>query len=164
MGALHFGVQSLTPATFGPIRRGTRLSHIERALRVFEGTGPIELSLILGLPGETFESFRAVYDELLRFDELRLVVNRLLVLPGTQLHLHRRALGIEIEEDRYYRVRSTPSMSERDLLRAQDYVIERACALPDLVQGGEARVRWVNFDAQRSFAAPAQYGARHSFA
>jgi hypothetical protein len=118
----------------------------------------------LGLPGETFESFRAVYDELSRYPELRLVVNRLLVLPGTQLHLQRRALGIEIEEDRYYRVRSTPSMSARDLLRAQDYVVERACALPDLVQGGEARVRWVNFDAQRSFAAPAQYGAGHSFA
>ena len=159
VGALHFGVQSLTPATFGAIRRGTRLSHVERALSVFEGVGPLELSLILGLPGETFDSFRQVFDELVRFSELRLVVNRLLVLPGTQLHLHRRALGLEIEEERYYRIRSTPSMSARDLRRAQDYVIDRACALPDLVKGGEARVRWVNFDAQRSFAAPAEYGA-----
>ena len=44
VGALHFGVQSLTPSTFRPIHRGSRVEHVERALRVFRGTGPLELA------------------------------------------------------------------------------------------------------------------------
>lgn len=158
VGALHFGVQSLTPATFATMRRGTRTEHVERARRVFDGVGPIELSLILGLPGETYESFRASYEELLAVRGVHLVVNRLLVLPGTAYHLHRHALGLGFDPHRYFRVTHTPTMSADDLRRAQDTVIERALSLPDLLQGGEPRVRWVNFDVQQSFAAPPEYG------
>ncbi|MEZ4220096.1 MAG: radical SAM protein [Polyangiaceae bacterium] len=156
VGALHFGVQSLTPATFAPIKRGTNLSHVHRALQVFEGL-PVELSLILGLPGETLDSFKASFDQLLALPSPRIVVNRLLVLPGTELHARRVALGLGVREDRYFRLEHSREMSAAELLRAQDYVIERALALPDLMHEGEARVRWVGFDVQQSFAAPPEY-------
>lgn len=160
VGALHFGVQSLSPDTFAPMKRGTRLQHIERALKTFSGAGPLELSMILGLPGETLESFRNSFDRVLSFDAARVVVNRLLVLPGTQLHLHRAVHGLGVDAQRYYRVTHTSSMSAADLRRAQDYVIERTLALPSLDDAGEARVRWVGFDVQQSFAAPPEYAGR----
>ncbi|MCC6217611.1 MAG: cobalamin-dependent protein [Polyangiaceae bacterium] len=160
VAALHLGVQSLTRETFRPMRRGSRVELVERALGTFRGVGPLEMSLILGLPGETYESFVRTFEALLTYSEARLVVNRLLVLPGTPYHLQRGALGIELDEERYFRVRSTPSMSSQDLRRAQDYVVERAVGLPDLFEGDEARVRWVNFDAQARFGDPPEYQGR----
>ncbi len=160
VGALHFGVQSLTPETFAPIKRGTRMAHLARAVEVFEGVGPLELSLILGLPGETLQSFKQTFDRTLELGSARVVVNRLLVLPGTELHLRRRLHRLGVDDERYYRVTQTPTMSTEDLRRAQDYVIERALALPDPVQDGDARVRWVGFDVQQSFSAPPEYAGR----
>lgn len=155
---LHLGVQSLTRETFRSMRRGSTVSHVERAVTTLEGAGPLELSLILGLPGESYASFVGSFERLLEMGPARLVVNRLLVLPGTPYHLHRRVLGLEFDRDRYYRVVSTPDLSREDLRRCQDYVIERTLRLPDLFASGEARVRWLNFDVQRRFGDPPEYG------
>lgn len=157
--ALHLGVQSLSRATFQPMRRGSRSDYVERALSTFRGLGPLELSVILGLPGETYASFTAMFEQLLAYSEARLVVNRLLVLPGTLYHLRRHELGVELDPERYFRVLSTPAMSRDDLARAQAYVIERALSLPDLFTSREARVRWVNFDVQARFGDSPEYGA-----
>ncbi|MBK7585582.1 MAG: radical SAM protein [Myxococcales bacterium] len=154
---IHLGVQSLSRDTFRSMRRGSRASFVERALATFRGVGPLELSVILGLPGETYGSFVDTFEQLLAHSEARLVVNRLLVLPGTAYHLRRRELGLELDPTKYFRVLSTPTLSREDLRRAQDYVIERTLGLSDLFHQGEARVRWVNFDAQARFGDPPEY-------
>jgi radical SAM superfamily enzyme YgiQ (UPF0313 family) len=163
VGSLYVGVQSLTPATFRAMRRGTTLEHLQRAIDVFSPAETVELSVLLGLPGETLQSFKTCFDRLLQYP-VRLVINRLLVLPGTQLHLHRRAWGIEYDRDLYYRIVRSDTMSADDLRRAQDHVVERAQGLPDLLLDGEARVRWVNFDVQRCFSAPSEFGRPDLFA
>lgn len=145
---LCFGVQSFSPATWKPIKRRTTLDHLDRSMAVFEGVGTLQVSLLLGLPGETLEGFKQSFDEC--FDRgWNVCVNRLLVLPGTQLHRDHEQFGLRFEEDVYYRVTESNTMSNDDLRRAQEFVVESRARLPtDEGKGRHPRITWTNFDQQ----------------
>lgn len=154
---LCFGVQSTTPETWGPIRRKTTLDHLRRALDVFGGVGPLQASLLLGTPGETLESFKKTFREVAAMGWI-ICVNRLLVLPGTQIHRDSERLGLRFDEDRYYRITETPTMSPDDMARAQDFIHEAAVALPDQeVNRRYPRVMYTNFDRQETMFSPTAF-------
>jgi anaerobic magnesium-protoporphyrin IX monomethyl ester cyclase len=152
---LCFGVQSTTAETWGPIKRKTTLDHMRRAMQVFEGVGPIQASLLLGLPGETYASFRKTFEELRALGYV-ICVNRLLLLPGTQLHRDHERFGLECDPDLYYRVTKTPTMDEDDLRRAMDFVMECAWSAPRSA-GRYPPVMWTNFYLQETMFAPIQF-------
>lgn len=152
---LCFGVQSTTAETWGPIKRKTTLDHMRRSMSVFEGVGPMQASLLLGLPGETLDSFKKTFSDLRSMGWI-VCVNRLLVLPGTQLHRDHESFGLEFDEDLYYRVTRTPQMSPDDLKKAQDFVMEQAWAEAGKQEGRYPPIMWTNFYVQQTMFAPIQ--------
>ena len=154
VGKLLFGLQSTTPETFAPMRRSGSIEHLARAIAILRDVGPIYVSVLLGLPGETLASFRRVIDEVSAIEGAHVSVHRLLVLPGTQLHTRHEELGLRFDEQRFYRLMESREMSSQDMLRAQDYVIERAIA-KGRAPGRGPWIDWTNFDVQaRAFDAP----------
>lgn len=152
VGRLCFGVQSFTPSTWKPILRRTTLDHLDRSMSVFGGTGTLQVSLLLGLPGETLEGFKQTFDDCFARG-WNICVNRLLVLPGTQLHRDHERFGLRFREDLYYRVTESNTMNNDDLRRAQDFVIERSAALSAAAAGGRSPITWTNFDQQATMFA-----------
>lgn len=150
---LCFGVQSTTAETWGPIKRKTTLDHLSRARRVFEGVGTLQASLLLGLPGETVASFQRTLDEL-RTLGFSICVNRLLVLPGTQLHRDKERFGIECDEERYYRVVRSSTMTPDDLRAAQELVMETSARALAASGSDRPSITWTNFDVQQTMFAP----------
>ena len=148
IGKMLIGLQSTSPATFRPMKRGGRLEHLRRAVSILEGTGPLYVSVILGLPGETLESFRQMFDDLVELEGIYISVHRLLILPGTHMHTYHDKLGLSFAPETFYRATASSHMSRDDLRRAQEYVMERGARLPRLSERGGARVDWTNFDAQ----------------
>lgn len=154
IGKYLVGIQSTTPATFAPIRRGGKLEHLERAARILRGTGPVYVSVILGLPAETLESFTTMFDRLTEIEDVVVSVHRLLVLPGTPLHTRHELFDLRFDPNQFYRARSTSTMTEGDIARAQEHVMRRE---EELRGAGDRRPRvdWTNFDVQvRAFDPP----------
>lgn len=152
---LCFGVQSTTAETWGPIKRKTTLDHMKKSMAVFEGVGPMQASLLLGLPGETLSSFKKTFTDLTSMGWI-VCVNRLLVLPGTQLHRDHEQFGLEFDPDLYYRVKRTPQMNPDELLEAQNFVMEKAWANTSRQAGRYPPIMWTNFDVQETMFAPIQ--------
>jgi radical SAM superfamily enzyme YgiQ (UPF0313 family) len=148
---LCFGVQSFTPGTWKPIRRRTTLEHLDRSMAVFGGVGAMQVSLLLGLPGETLDGFKQTFDDCLGRG-WNVCVNRLLVLPGTQLHRDHEQYALRFDEDLYYRVLASNTLDNDDLRRAQDFVIERFLQLP-ATDERYRRISWTNFDNQATMFA-----------
>ena len=156
---LCFGVQSYTPQTWGPIKRKTTMAHMTRAMDTFGGVGTLQASLLLGLPGETLESFKHTFREV-RDQGWVVCVNRLLVLTGTQLHQTHEQHGLRFDESLYYRVTSTPTMNEIDLARAQEFVENEVAKVTDEEwrrSGSTPPIMWTNFDTQRTMFQPANF-------
>jgi len=144
---IGIGVQSSTPETWGPMRRKSTIEHIRRSAEILRGVGPLFITVLLGLPGETYDSFVKMLDELLRIDDLSIAVHRLLVLPGTQFHVRHEALGLTFAPERFYRVLGTRTMPASELARAQEHTRARANA-SGFTSLGERRIDWTNFDDQ----------------
>jgi hypothetical protein len=157
VGRLCFGVQSFTPDTWKPILRRTTLEHLDRSMAVFGGTGTLQVSLLLGLPGETLGGFKRTFDQC-RERGWNVCVNRLLVLPGTQLHRDHERFGLRFHEDVYYRVTESNTMSNDDLRRAQEFVVERSVSLPARTEGRHPPITWTNFDHQPTMFAATSFG------
>lgn len=146
---LCVGVQSTAPGTFKAMQRKTTVEQVRQVVERIGGSAPLLFSLILGIPGETVESFKETLDALVLDLGVNVVVHRLLVLPGTQLHAAHERWDLRFREDCFYRATSTFSMSEGDLRRAQDYVLEVAQRLPKApTRDGLLRLDWTNFDVQ----------------
>ncbi len=144
---LMFGLQSSSPDTWAPMRRRSTIDHVHRAVDVFRGVAPMYVAMILGLPGETYDSFVSSFDEVMAVDGVYVTVHRLLVLPGTQLHQNHEALGIDFDPESRYRVTQTQTMSADDLQRAQEYVVNRAMNEGQwITEEGPPRVDWSQFE------------------
>lgn len=152
IGKICMGLQSSSPETWGPMRRRSTIDHLKRSVSILSGVGPIFVTTILGLPGETVESFTRMLDEVLAIDGLNVSVHRLLVLPGTQLHRDHEKYGLGFDFERYFRADRSSRMTPADFVRAQEVVLDRAARLPKV---GRPRLDWTNFDVQaRAFDSP----------
>jgi radical SAM superfamily enzyme YgiQ (UPF0313 family) len=82
----------------------------------------VELQLILGLPGETLESFKRSLDFALRLDPPILSVFKLHVLPGTAIRAMAGSLGIEYETTPPYEFIKSKTMTFADSITAQKII------------------------------------------
>jgi oxygen-independent coproporphyrinogen-3 oxidase len=158
IGKHLIGLQSTSKATFASMRRSGTLDQLRRAIDILHETGPVSVSVIMGLPGETFDSFAHMMDSLIEIPGLHISVHRLLVLPGTDFHTRHEALGLGVDGSRFYRATRSSTMTEADLVRAQELVMNHAVR-EGKSHHGRQRVDWTNFDAQLTpFAAPTPPG------
>ncbi|MGO8690504.1 MAG: B12-binding domain-containing radical SAM protein [Thermoguttaceae bacterium] len=120
---VEIGLQSLEPSAQRLAGRRTNLAALETGIRAMLDEGiEVHLDLILGLPGETADSFRRGLDYLVRarpFSHLQIFP--LSVLPGTALRRHAAGLGLEFQPRPPYYVLRTPTLGvdEMRLLMAE---------------------------------------------
>lgn len=79
------------------------------------------IELILGLPEETPESFRAGHLAVFECGFRKFLVMGLMVSPGSEFHRRRKELGLEYRDAVSHEIARTPNFSERELERARDF-------------------------------------------
>ncbi|MEW6203227.1 MAG: radical SAM protein [bacterium] len=79
------------------------------------------VEFILGLPGESPESFRESHYAVFECGIRKFLVVDLMVSPGSEFHERRKELGLEYRDDVSYRIKSTPDFSEEELQRAREF-------------------------------------------
>ncbi|ADN08119.1 B12-binding domain-containing radical SAM protein [Sulfurimonas autotrophica] len=95
---LEIGIQTLNPVIANNISRQLKLDKIKDNIRFLENetTAHIHLDLIVGLPGESLESFGRNLDELMSMSSCEIQIGILKKLSGTQINRH------DIEEGMVY--------------------------------------------------------------
>jgi radical SAM superfamily enzyme YgiQ (UPF0313 family) len=107
-GALQFeiGVQTFNPEVSDRIHRRQNLERLEENFRFLRQQTGVHLhaDLIVGLPGESFESFGAGFDRLLALDPHEIQVGILKRLRGTPIVRHDAAWGMVYSPDPPYEI------------------------------------------------------------
>jgi coproporphyrinogen III oxidase-like Fe-S oxidoreductase len=135
------GLQTIAPQASEAVGRPWRQDRFEQGYHLLKKAGKeLNCSMIVGLPGETLESFIAgmnyVEEEL---EPYRIMYNHLLLLRGTPLRHEAAKHGIVYDPVPPYPVRQTSSMPETDL--------KKALALAgQVMQSGRSRRRHANPD------------------
>ncbi|WP_457748461.1 DUF4080 domain-containing protein [Sulfurimonas sp.] len=95
---LEIGIQTLNPKIANNISRQLKLDKIKDNIRFLENetTAHIHLDLIVGLPGESLQSFGRNLDELMRISSCEIQIGILKKLSGTHINRH------DIEEGMVY--------------------------------------------------------------
>jgi hypothetical protein len=109
---VEIGLQSLDARTQALMDRKVNLKAFERGARAMLDEGiQVRVDLILGLPGDTPESFRRSV-EYLRHSKLCTAVQvfNLSILPGTEFRREAAALGLQHQAQPPYYVLETPAM------------------------------------------------------
>lgn len=114
---VEVGLQSLDPQVGSLMGRPTNRRAFEEGVRALLDAGiAVRLDLILGLPGQTADSFRRTLDEVLRSRLFSAVqVFNLSVLPGTEFRQHAQGLGLHYQPRPPYYVLGTPSMALEEM-------------------------------------------------
>ncbi len=115
---LEIGVQSYNAKTLRAIHRYTdrdRLSYVIRELSA-RGNIHIHADLIAGLPYEDIISFRQSYNRLAALRPHKIQLGILKLLYGSDMREHPELYPCEYDDYAPYRVRSTPWLSEGDML------------------------------------------------
>ena len=113
---IEAGVQSRDPAVLRAIHRPERLAPLERNIAALLQAGVrVTIDLMYGLPGQRAAEVRSS----LRWawGQRRAYVQCLqtLLLPGTELRVRRRELGLQADARPPYGMRSTPTLSAADI-------------------------------------------------
>jgi radical SAM superfamily enzyme YgiQ (UPF0313 family) len=114
---VEIGLQSLDPHAQKLIDRRVNLRAFERGVRAMLDAGiDVRVDLILGLPGETVDSFRRNLDYV-QTSKLYTTVQvfNLSVLPGTALRHEAQSLGLRYQPWPPYYVLSTPTLRLEDM-------------------------------------------------
>ncbi|WP_457743850.1 DUF4080 domain-containing protein [Sulfurimonas sp.] len=87
---LEIGIQTLNPEIANNVSRQLKLDKIEDNIRFLENetTAHIHLDLIVGLPGETLESFGKNLDKLMQMSSCEIQIGILKKLSGTHISRH----------------------------------------------------------------------------
>jgi radical SAM superfamily enzyme YgiQ (UPF0313 family) len=145
---VEIGLQSIDPQAQKLMGRGADLKALEAGAKALMDEGvEVRLDLILGLPGETVDSFRRGLDYLLRtrpFSQLQ--VFNLSILPGTSFRRHAAQLGIEYQSRPPYYVLQTPTLDVEQMrmlmAEAQEaFDVEFDAFPPPLLEIGDDRDR-----------------------
>lgn len=117
---VSIGIQSFNPEVLHRLGRPFDLERFERVLDAVRGVVPIELELMLGLPGDDPASFRATFERAVDLaDTLR--VFKTLVLPDALMD--RAGPGMDIDFDpETFLIRSCRGWSPEELERELDHV------------------------------------------
>ena len=132
-GSLHLeaGVQTLNPEVARKIGRspdtGKTLESLRRLIR--ETGATVHADLIFGLPGESWDSFRAGFNRMIRVcNPQEVQVNRLKGLPATRMVREARELGLLFSRDAPYPVLASDKMDFKTL-----QAVERFARIWELV-------------------------------
>jgi radical SAM superfamily enzyme YgiQ (UPF0313 family) len=119
---VEIGLQSLDPQTQRLMGRPVDLAAFERGVRAMLDEGiRVRVDLILGLPGDTLESFRRGIDYLAYsrlYSEIQ--VFNLSVLPGTAFRDEAAQLGLEYQPHPPYYVLKTPTLDVEGFFTLMD--------------------------------------------
>lgn len=92
---LEVGIQTLNPEVARNIHRNLKLEKIEANIAFLSGThAHMHLDLIVGLPGESLESFGTNLDRLCAWSDAEIQIGILKKLSGTTLARHDEAFGM----------------------------------------------------------------------
>jgi radical SAM superfamily enzyme YgiQ (UPF0313 family) len=120
---IEVGLQSDDEKVLKNVRRGFNREKFIRGFNLLKRNKlVVELQLILGLPGDSLETFFKSLRFALELDPPVLSVFKLQVLPGTMIREHAVSLGIEYEKDPPYEFIQSRTMPYRDAILAQKAV------------------------------------------
>lgn len=116
---LEIGIQTLNPEV------GKNISRRQDVPKLFENitflrestSAYLHIDLIVGLPGETIESFGAGFDQIVRLNPQEIQVGILKRLRGTPIVRHDEEFQMRYAEDPPYEVLSTRDVSFKELQR-----------------------------------------------
>ncbi|MFA5363142.1 MAG: radical SAM protein [Candidatus Omnitrophota bacterium] len=123
MRFVEVGLQSGNEHVLRNVQRPFNRERFIQGFTFMKNSGlTVELQLILGLPGETLESFKRSLDFALSLDPPILSVFKLHVLPGTTIRAMAASLGIEYEKAPPYESIKSTTLPFTDSITAQKIV------------------------------------------
>lgn len=114
---LEIGIQTLNPEIANNISRQLLLDKIEENIIFLENEteAHIHLDLIVGLPGETLESFGKNLDELVRLSSCEIQIGILKKLSGTHISRHDETFGMVYSDLPPYDILKNNQLSFHDI-------------------------------------------------
>ena len=114
---LEIGIQTLNPEIANNISRQLKLDKIKENITFLENEtqAHIHLDLIVGLPGETLESFGKNLDELMRLSSCEIQIGILKKLSGTHINRHDREHGMVYSDFPPYDILKNNQLSFNDI-------------------------------------------------
>ncbi len=113
---LEIGIQTLNPEIANNISRPLKLDKIQENIAWLERTNVhMHLDLIVGLPGESLESFGANLDKLMSLSSCEIQIGILKKLSGTYINRHDIECGMIYSEIPPYDVLQTSTLSFSDI-------------------------------------------------
>lgn len=119
---MAFGLQSTSEQTLKRCRRRFNREQYARnvqRLRALNAEANIKFSLILGLPGDTYESFLDSLEFAIGLTPSDVYVHDLLVLPGSAMYADPTSFGLQIEPHPPHRVTHNETFPQEDYQRAK---------------------------------------------
>lgn len=114
---LEIGIQTLNPEIANNISRQLLLEKIEENIRYLENEteAHIHLDLIVGLPGETLESFGKNLDKLVSLSSCEIQIGILKKLSGTHISRHDKEFGMIYSDIPPYDILQNNHLSFNDI-------------------------------------------------
>jgi radical SAM superfamily enzyme YgiQ (UPF0313 family) len=114
---LEIGIQTLNPEVANNISRQLKLNKIKQNIKFLENetNAHIHLDLIVGLPGETLQSFGANLDELVSLSSCEIQIGILKKLSGTHINRHDIEHGMVYSDIAPYDILKNNQLSFNDI-------------------------------------------------
>lgn len=120
---LEIGLQSTKGEVLSLVNRKSNIKKFVNGINLLKNYDfNAEVQLILGLPGDTFDSFRRSLEFALNLNPKILSIFKLQVLPGTEIWNRARQLGIMYEEEPPYYFLQSKSLSFNELIQLQKII------------------------------------------
>jgi anaerobic magnesium-protoporphyrin IX monomethyl ester cyclase len=114
------GLQSTNPTVLKNIRRTFNREKFVRGVDLLKRLNrQVNLYLIMGLPGETVETYLAGIRFIVGLDPRFIFLNRLCVLSGTELRERAAEFGLRYDSRPPYLIEATPDMAADDIQRLE---------------------------------------------
>ena len=114
------GLQSTNPTVLKNIRRTYNREKFVRGADLLKKLNrQVNLYLIMGLPGETVETYLAGIRFIVGLDPRFIFLNRLCVLSGTELRERAAEFGLRYDSRPPYLIEATPDMTADDIRRLE---------------------------------------------
>lgn len=115
----NLGVQSTNPEALRCIGRSFNRIRFEENFNKIAarfGESSLTIDLIYGLPGDTYEGYKASMEYALSLGRTkRILTNPLIILPGSEFYRNMDKYGIKIRDKKSYIVYETASFSRSDM-------------------------------------------------
>jgi len=120
---LEIGIQTLNLAIANNISRQLKLEKIEENIRFLEGqtSAHIHLDLIVGLPGESLESFGANLDKLMSMSSCEIQIGILKKLSGTHISRHDKEYAMVYSDIPPYDILKNSELSFEEIQRMKRF-------------------------------------------